>query len=444
PWNEFDEQYVGDFLPTFKMDWDLDEIAQLMVEKYRYNVDVMVMISHLGIGADHAIAEDVDGIDVVLGGHTHEGASISDDSNNTLVIQPNFNANGVTQLDIQYNLQSSTIAGYSYKEQLVSELTATDSEVDTAISNILAQYAPQADTAIAVVENTVTRAQVPQIAGLAGMYTHQTDAALLDPQLARTLGKWDVGDVSPQQLNHVYQIERQRSNTPGITAMYVADVSGDTLTKMIQQQPLWSYQGPVAPDSSQDYKVLLHKASALNPLVLFGEGVDYKSVAFASESYWALEQYAHNRTSECKYFDSETALQSCQREQMRSVWTFIDSENPFKTDKGPGVLSYRDPDQTGWGKENTQFKTTTELGLPDLPDGPTRVMSFAKTAINQGYTIKHNVPTNGDFAGEGLVSDYTIVMDILWPSTSDDKWRSMLQTTLDNSDEGEWFTQKKP
>ncbi len=444
PWNEFDEQYEGDFLPSFKMDWDLDDIAQLMVQKHRHNVDVMVMLSHLGIGADNEIAEDVDGIDVVLGGHTHGGASIGTDSNNTIVIQPDFSADGVTQLDIQYNLQTASIAGHTYKEQLVSELTAIDSEVDTAINNILAQYAPNADTPIAVVENTITREQVPLIAGLAGMYAHQADAALLDPEVVWTPGQWSVGDVSAQQLNNAYRIERQLSDTPGTNAMYVADVSGDTLIKMKQLQPLWSYQGPVAPNNTQDYKVLLHKAAALNPLIKFGEGVDYKAVAFGSESYWALEQYGRNRTSDCKYFDSETALQSCQREQMRSVWTFSDSANPFKTDKGPGALSYRDPGQTGWGEQNTVFGMTTELGLPDLPDGPTHVMGFSKTTTEQGYTVTHNVPANGDFESENLVSDYTLVMDILWPVASDGQWRSMLQTTLDNSDEGEWFTENQP
>jgi 5'-nucleotidase len=47
------------------------ETAKHWVEKLRKQVDVLVVLSHLGIRHDEKLARTVEGIDVILGGHTH-------------------------------------------------------------------------------------------------------------------------------------------------------------------------------------------------------------------------------------------------------------------------------------------------------------------------------------------------------------------------------------
>ncbi|WP_405156085.1 bifunctional metallophosphatase/5'-nucleotidase [Paenibacillus sp. FSL K6-0108] len=54
--------------------WDvLDPVETLreQVEALRPQVDVVVILSHLGISTDRRLAEQIQGIDVILGGHTH-------------------------------------------------------------------------------------------------------------------------------------------------------------------------------------------------------------------------------------------------------------------------------------------------------------------------------------------------------------------------------------
>ncbi|MFC5529349.1 bifunctional metallophosphatase/5'-nucleotidase [Cohnella yongneupensis] len=46
-------------------------IAQARVDELRPNVDVLIVLSHLGLKFDERLAAQVDGIDVILGGHTH-------------------------------------------------------------------------------------------------------------------------------------------------------------------------------------------------------------------------------------------------------------------------------------------------------------------------------------------------------------------------------------
>lgn len=54
--------------------WDvLDPVESLkvQVEALRNEVDVVVILSHLGLSTDRRLAEQITGIDVILGGHTH-------------------------------------------------------------------------------------------------------------------------------------------------------------------------------------------------------------------------------------------------------------------------------------------------------------------------------------------------------------------------------------
>ncbi len=47
------------------------EVASKLVPELRKNADIVVLLSHLGFGADKALAKAVPGIDIILGGHTH-------------------------------------------------------------------------------------------------------------------------------------------------------------------------------------------------------------------------------------------------------------------------------------------------------------------------------------------------------------------------------------
>ncbi|MEF3302303.1 bifunctional metallophosphatase/5'-nucleotidase [Paenibacillus sp. GYB003] len=47
------------------------ETAARLTERLRPDVDVLVVVSHLGINNDKAMAERIDGIDIIIGSHTH-------------------------------------------------------------------------------------------------------------------------------------------------------------------------------------------------------------------------------------------------------------------------------------------------------------------------------------------------------------------------------------
>jgi hypothetical protein len=77
----------------------------------------------------------------------------------------------------------------------------------------------------------------------------------------------------------------------------------------------------------------------------------------------------------------------------------------------------------------TTFKTF------DIAGQTAHVMGFPGAAPDQGYIVTHGAQPNG---GGTNVNEYSLIMDIMFPSESDGSWRSILQTgSNDASDDAE-------
>lgn len=123
-----------------------------------------------------------------------------------------------------------------------------------------------------------------------------------------------------------------------------------------------------------------------------------------------------------------------------SLWTFSDAEDQLRADFGPATLDYYDPNDTSWEATGVAFGTASSFGLP-LPGGvDAEVMSFPATTFEQGFSVTHGFAPNGAY-GEtlGLTSNYSIVMDVLFPASSNHTWRGLIQNDHLNTSDGELF-----
>ncbi|EGI74917.1 esterase [Pseudoalteromonas distincta] len=442
PWNELDEPIqddpIPDFIKQFKMSWQWQQIAQSIVNQYSDDVDYMIMLSHLGVGQDTDMATNVPGIDLVLGGHTHGGESYTTLDNGAIVLQPDFYAKGITDLTLTFNLADKSSPVVDYKTIETDTIDERDEATKLAIDEIMGRYAPDAETEIAISENYPTDAQLAEITALAAKHSSTINAALLNPELVQK--RWTPGTLTQEDFHKAFYVERQPSNTPGFNSIYKVTVSGSDLTTMFASQPDWFLLKPEDIQPTNNYEVALFKGAALNP-DLFFNSVTFSNVEPIAEAWWLLDKYARARTSQCLHLDTDTELYSCNNLANVSIWNFDDTNNPLAADFGPSVLSYFDPDETNWGTAETQYSTTTQLNIDDLSDGPSGVMAFSRHAPTEGLLIDLNTPANGDFANEGMVSDYTLVMDLYWPAEGKDIYRAIMQanTTDYLNDDADMF-----
>lgn len=196
---------------------------------------------------------------------------------------------------------------------------------------------------------------------------------------------------------------------------------------MIASQPDWFALKPEDIQVTTNYNVALFKGAALNP-DLFFSSVTFNDVKPIAEAWWLLDQYARFRTTQCLHLDTDTQLNACQDVANITIWNFDDPTNPLTPDFGPSVLNYFDPENDGWGPEDTRYETTTDLNIGDLTDGPSGVMAFTDHSPTEGLKIELNTQANGDYANDGMVSDYTLIMDLYWPSEDSDSYRAIMQT----------------
>lgn len=446
PWNELDEpletEPIPDFIADFAMNWSWQTIAQSIVDQYRGDVDYMVMLSHLGRFSDQDLTEQVSGVDLVLGGHTHGGESFETLDNGTLIIQPDFYANGFTDLTLVFRLSDKVLTDVDYKTRDTAEVLTVDPATAAEIDEIMGLYAPDAETEIAVSENYPDNSTIARIAAEAAVHVHGAEAVLFDPAQVTLL--WLPGSLTQEDFINSYQVERQPSNTPGFNAMYVVEVDGEQLERMVTEQPAWFVKLPSLVQLADIYKLVLQKGPALNLALFFPLTFNDQAnvnVMPLSESWYALDQYARHRTSQCLHIDTATPLSACSPDTQTTVWQFDDSAQPFARDYGPAQLSFYDPSANGGSALATRLASTADLNIANLPDGVSGVLAFADYRPDEGLALRHNGAPNGAYANLGLVSDYTVVMDLYWPSSSDNNWRALLQTALNNSDDADIFVE---
>lgn len=91
----------------------------------------------------------------------------------------------------------------------------------------------------------------------------------------------------------------------------------------------------------------------------------------------------------------------------------------------------------GSATDTTLFDTTTAFGIPDIDGSPAMVMHFpAYPTSGDGIQMFHGIAANG---GGLYVNQYTLIMDVLFPASSDNIWRSLFQTNEVNSNDGDLY-----
>ncbi|MCW8891102.1 MAG: thiosulfohydrolase SoxB [Sedimenticola sp.] len=149
----------------FIPDWTFgiqDERMQAMVDRVRANEkpDLVVVLSHNGMDVDLKMAAQVTGIDVIFGGHTHDGMPaptlVENSSGKTLVTNAGSNGKflGVMDLDVR----NGKLQGYQYRlVPIFSNLLPADPAMQAYIDQVRSPFKAQLEEPLALAEETLYR-----------------------------------------------------------------------------------------------------------------------------------------------------------------------------------------------------------------------------------------------------------------------------------------------
>lgn len=135
-----------------------DEQLQALVHKLRTadKVDLVVLLSHNGVAVDLKLATRVRGIDVILGGHTHDGLPQPIRVGSTLVINSGAHGKFLSRLDL--DVRGGKVHAHRYKlTPVLANAIPADAEMVALIKRIRAPHEAKLSEELAVSESLLYR-----------------------------------------------------------------------------------------------------------------------------------------------------------------------------------------------------------------------------------------------------------------------------------------------
>jgi sulfur-oxidizing protein SoxB len=143
------------FVPNLTFGIQEDRL-QKFVHELRDQVDLVVVLSHNGFYVDLKLARRVQGIDVILGGHTHDAVPKPILIDKTLVINSGAHGKFLSRLDL--DVRSGKVVDYRYKLiPVLSRFLPEDPEMAALIKNIRAPYESKLAEKLAISESLLYR-----------------------------------------------------------------------------------------------------------------------------------------------------------------------------------------------------------------------------------------------------------------------------------------------
>jgi 2',3'-cyclic-nucleotide 2'-phosphodiesterase (5'-nucleotidase family) len=129
----------GQSLPDKTALLDPVETARRYVGELRSQVDLLIVLSHLGIEDDTALAKAVPGIDVIVGGNTSKLMEAPDRAGNTLIVQQGYRGEWMGRLQANFDAQGVPSQA---KEEIITldDHFADDAEVATLVKKWAVQF----------------------------------------------------------------------------------------------------------------------------------------------------------------------------------------------------------------------------------------------------------------------------------------------------------------
>jgi sulfur-oxidizing protein SoxB len=222
----------------FTPDWKFgihDEELQKLVDGLRGNdkVDAVILLSHNGMDVDLKLASRVTGIDVILGGHTHDAVpqpiAIKNSAGVTLVTNAGSNGKFLGVLDLE--LAKGKVADVRYRLLPVfSELLKPDAPMQALIDKMRAPLAADWSDKIATADRLLYRR---------GNFSGTTDQLIcdalrtgLDAEIALSPGfRWGTTALAGQPLTMEDVLAQTAITYP---ATYVQSMTGGQIKDILE------------------------------------------------------------------------------------------------------------------------------------------------------------------------------------------------------------------
>jgi 5'-nucleotidase/UDP-sugar diphosphatase len=120
------------------------ETVRHYLPELQEQADLIVVLSHLGLDGDQALARAVDGIDVIVGGHSHVFLDRPSVVNGTIIVQAGAKGQDLGRLDLELNPSMGQVTDVTAGKALLpvtGDVAAVNQEAKALVDAALAQAA---------------------------------------------------------------------------------------------------------------------------------------------------------------------------------------------------------------------------------------------------------------------------------------------------------------
>ncbi len=220
-------------VPSWTFGIQEQELQKQVHEARAKGAQAVVLLSHNGMDVDLKLASRVTGIDVILGGHTHDGVpvptTIKNASGQTLVTNAGSNGKflGVLDLEVQ---GKKVLAVHYHLLPVFSHLLPADKDMYTLIDKLRAPFKSKLAQQLAVTDGVLYRRS-----NFNGTFDQLIVNALMDvrgAEIAFSPGfRWGTSLLSGQAITREHLMDQTAITYPWTT---LTDMTGENIKSVLE------------------------------------------------------------------------------------------------------------------------------------------------------------------------------------------------------------------
>ncbi len=239
-----------------------DEVRAQVDKARKGGAQLVVLLSHNGFDVDRKLAARVDGIDVILTGHTHDALPEAVTVGKTLLIASGSHGKFVSRLDL--DVQGGAVKGYRYKLiPLFADVIKPDPAMAAAIAKARAPYAKELSRVVGHTESLLYRR-----GNFNGTFDDLICAALLkerDAEIALSPGfRWGTSvlpgaPITVEDIHNATAITYPQVYRIAMTGERLKEVLEDVADNLFNPDPYYQQGGDMVRCGGLGYSIDVSK-----------------------------------------------------------------------------------------------------------------------------------------------------------------------------------------
>jgi len=279
-------------IPTWSFGIQESLIADRVAAARADGAELVVLLSHNGFDVDRKLAARVNGIDVILTGHTHDALPAVVTVNKTLLIASGSHGKFLSRLDLE--IKDGAVADYRYRLiPILTDAIAPDPEIAALVEKIRAPHAAELSRVLGQSESLLYRR-----GNFNGTFDDLICQALVqerDAQIALSPGfRWGATllpgqDITVEDVYNQTAITYASAYRNDFTGAFLKEVLEDVADNIFNPDPYYQQGGDMVRVGGLGYTIDIGKpiGQRISDLTLLADGTPIEAEKSYVVAGWA-------------------------------------------------------------------------------------------------------------------------------------------------------------